>query len=270
MGTRTPLRRWIVGIASLLVVAAVPIPARAADGVLTLTGSATAYTTMTFAKAVTFDVWRPQAQRWGRFAGFYVEPVGKPDSQAHASDGYRTGTLLAREMRPPGQAPEAMPFAVTETVRPGTYRIYLIADGPTTLAVKVKGLTSRTITPRTRTGTAFTLENLQPHLNRVRNRDPLLGGRRSLALSMVLVGDVKVVYAGSIGACVVEPEGPCGRNMDGEYSGVIVNPELKYSFGFAVVYQPGMRNGRLEAVQMASNATGFDYVIGMGFALTLA
>lgn len=235
----------------------------APTGTLTIEGDVSAWTDVVLPAGVTFDLKRATVSGNGRFAGFYVD--------ARVADGRRIGMLSMRDFHAPGDAPEAQPLGTDPpTLPPGAYRIYLIADGRTSVRVPVDGMASRTVRPARVTKAAVAVQRLPVTGVAVSGRQPMTAARRSLSLSTLLLDDV-LAFAGTIAVCVTSHGGRCdGDRADGTRLGYYVNPSGPYPFIWTVVYPPGTMAGRLDAVQEAQNVAGVTHAVGASFTLDLA
>lgn len=127
-------------------------PAAATARVLTVRGAPNAYAEVSFAgrvrlaTSVTTNV-PPTYDTRGTYAGVYLERVG--------GGGPVAGTLLLRAM--PGLSDVPFPLGSRSWLAAGRYRVHLLGDAPTTVTIRVEGLSRDvTVTTKTRTTVAAT------------------------------------------------------------------------------------------------------------------
>ena len=257
-------------LASVMVVG-LSLPAQALPpAVLVLSGSSTAFVDVTLPTDVRLDTYHATTQTRGRFSGMYAEPLGESDAPARSDDDRHAGVLILTELHSPATPPEPLVLTASSGLSAGRYRIYLIADGPSTVRIPMTGMASRRLTPTRRTTARLNLSSLKPNLVHISGREPLTVARRSLSLSTLLVGDFQEAFVGRIGTCLTARGTACsGQNLDGAWTGYVLAPTATFAMGWSVVYLPGIHIGPIDAVQEAANATGIDYGIGAGFTLTL-
>lgn len=257
--------RLRLALAALLVVlSATTLPGHAAPpaGTLTLRGSTSAWTTFDVPAGVTLDVSGATVTTSGRFGGFYLDST-------HA-DGRRVGVVRLRDYHVPGDTAHLQELSTEPGTLPqGRYRLYLIADTATVVKIPVTGMASRVLRPANRTAASAAVQVLRPDGIAVQGRQPVTAARRSVSLSSVLLDDVQV-FVGTISACLTAPGGACNSGrIDGGRAGYYVNPYGAYPFVFTVVYPPGTKAGRVDAVQEAENVAGITYAAGASFTLAL-
>jgi hypothetical protein len=258
------MRTRVAAIAAGILLAGGVTPVTAApSGTLTLTGSTSAWTTLDVPAGVGLDTEQTEVAGRGRFGGFFVD----------TDERHQTGVIWLRGFKPPGEPGEVMNGLGPgngELPR-GRVRIYLVADGPTTVRIPVTGMASRTIRPGNRTTAAGSVQELR-HGKRIARlgRQPVNAARRSVSMSAILLDDTQV-FVGTISVCLTRPEGKCDSGgMDSGRAGWYVNPYGAYPFIWEVAYAPGVIWGRLDAVQEAENVAGIAYAAGGSFTLALA
>lgn len=256
------VRAVVAAVVAALLTATVPSDAAPPAGTLTLQGGTTAWMTFDAPAALTLDLRGATVTTSGRFGGFYLDAL--------AADGPRDGVVKLRDYRVPGDTPDVQRLGTgAGSVPRGRYRLYLIADGSTVVKIPVTGMAGRVLRPTNRSVAAASVQVLRPNGIAVQGRQPVSAARRSVSLSSVMLDDVQV-FAGTISACLTAPGGACNSGgPDSGRAGYYVNPYGAYPFVFTVVYIPGMKAGRLDAVQEAENVAGITYAAGASFTLAL-
>lgn len=270
------LPRRLVALLCAVGTVAVSSPTWASpSGTLTLQGSRTSSVDITLTAETSFDLSRMTTVGRGRFIGFYAEAIDRPHNDRVGTDHDRVGGVNLRDFHGPGEPPPTVPLVQSSTLRPGRFRLYLLADGPSTLRVPVQGLTSKTFRP-TRLERATSAVKTDILVNQVQadNTQPIiLTGKRAISAAYILVGNWRV-YAGDIGACLRKPEGQCGaytNGADGAYWSQGVSPLQPTAQVFGFTYQPGtLPPGRYDAWEGALNAGTLDFASGAAFSLTLS
>jgi hypothetical protein len=131
---------------ALFVAPTTPVGAAPPLRTLTVRGVPNAYTEVTFPTRMRLEVWYssstpPVFDTDGTYAGAYLEPV--------RGDGPAAGTAVLRSMTVRDEA--AFTLGATGWVPAGRYRVYLLADAPATVRIRVAGLRrDMTLTTRTR------------------------------------------------------------------------------------------------------------------------
>lgn len=251
----------VAAAAAGLVLAGVVAPVAAAPrGTITLQGSTSVWTTFDVPAGITMDHRAMTVTSAGRFGGFYVDFRGE----------FNLGALWLRDYHPPSEpGGHVTGLGPTREVPRGRHRIYLVADGPTTVRIPVTGMTSRTLRPTRRTTASLTVQHLPRKGLGVAGRQPVLAAPRSVSFSSIMLDDT-MVFAGTLAVCLTEPEGICNSGgWDSSRFGWLVNPYGAHPFVFTISYAPGARAGRLDAVQSAENVAGIAYALGASFTLAL-
>lgn len=247
--------------------------------VLILSGSRTAWVEVSLRAPITFDLNAMSTNSSGRYAGFYVDAVTSAQRQASAGN---IGAVVPQDLRAPG-AKESYHMLIwnrskdSQTLVPGRYRFYLLADSPSTVRVPLKDGHGMSLRPTHSTSAALVADRdilvnpLQADNVRLLN----VTGTRTVNVSYIVIGKFHA-FAGNLGTCFRKPEAKCGTathgGADGPYTGTVVDPLNETDFGFTTVYAPGaLPPGRYEAWQGALNAAGgLKYATGAALSLTLA
>lgn len=256
------VRAVLAAVVAAFLTAPVASNAAPAAGTITLQGGTSAWTTFDVPAPLTLDLGRVTVTTSGRFGGFYLDAV--------APDGPRNGIVSLRDYHVPGDTPYVERLGTDTTRFPrGRYRLYLIADTTTVVKIPVTGVPSRALRPANRTVATASVQELRRNGLAVQGRQPVTAARRSVSFSSVMLDDVQV-FAGTISACLTAPGGACNSGgQDAGRAGWYVNPYGAYPFVFTVVYAPGLKAGRLDAVQEAENVAGTTYAAGASFTLGL-
>lgn len=245
-----------------LVLAGVASPATAApQGTITLQGNTSAWAMIDIPRDVTIDARGITATGGGRFGGFYVDFGGQEN----------LGAVWLRDYHMPGEPGGHVSGLDIHSgnVSRGRYRIYLVADGPMTVRIPVTGMTSRTLRPTNRTTASVSVQHLPVRGFRVEGRQPVTAAKRSVSFSSILIDDTQVMV-GSIAVCLTKPEGYCDSGgWDNARHAFFVSPQGPYTFGFTIMYSPGVKAGRFDAVQSAENVAGIKHAVGASFTLAL-
>lgn len=252
--------RAVLATAGLVLTAAAKPSHAAPPSTITVQGASTAWTTFDVPANVTLDYRNARVTTSGRFGGFYLDISREFGG---------VGAVMLRDFHAPGDTPHTQAMGVGPgDIARGRYRLYLVADAYTVVRIPVRGMTSRTVRPTSRTDAAAAVQKLTPTALGVRGRQPVLAARRSVAFSSILLDDVQL-FAGNLAVCITKVEQSCGSGADGARTGYFVNPYGAYPFVWTVVYAPGAKSGRLDAVQEAENVAGVKYAVGASFTLTL-
>jgi hypothetical protein len=118
------------------------------DDALVLEGVRTASIDITLASDTTFDLERLAMNGSGRFVGFYAEALDVPVA-SRSEPGRHLGAVQIRDWRAPGQPGLTLSFAPERdnTLRAGRYRLYLLADGQSTVRIPTMGSLDRHLRP---------------------------------------------------------------------------------------------------------------------------
>jgi hypothetical protein len=137
-------------VAAILVTALPVVPAFAAGTPeLLLSGTYSAYVDVSFAKPINVREMESVATTRGRYAGFFLYRLGHRPTPDRSNDS--AGSLYSPRLHSVQPGWPAIPFGFRDTLAAGRYRVYLFADGPTTVRVPVTGLArSLRLAPRTR------------------------------------------------------------------------------------------------------------------------
>jgi hypothetical protein len=139
------------GLVTAMLISAIPVvPAFAGQSPeILLSGAYSAYVDVSFAKSVKVREMESVATTKGRYAGFFLYRLGQrpvPDTKSNSA-----GSLYSPRLASVAPGRPAIPFGFRDTLAAGRYRIYLFADGPTTVRVPITGLArSLRLAPRTR------------------------------------------------------------------------------------------------------------------------
>lgn len=252
--------RTAAAAAALLVAAAVTPAVAAQSGTITIHGSTSAWTALDVPAGVAMDLSRATVSGAGRYGGFYVDLGGE----------HGVGMVRLRDFHVPQGTPHLQNIGDSGEVPRGHHTIYLLADGATTVRIPVTGMASRTLRPARRATAVAYVQELRRDALAMLGRQSLAVARRSVSFSSLLLDDTQV-FVGTLSACLTSPGGICNSGKeDGGRLGYYVNPYGAYPFGWTVVYPPGVKSGRLDAVQEAENVAGISFAIGASFTLALA
>lgn len=239
------VKRGLLGLAVLFVMFGQSSADAGASG-LEMSTVSTAYADVTFSKPVTFDLDRSSFTGKGRYQGFYIESLDVAPADRFA-DGRNYGAVTLRDFHDPSSPGYTMSLTPgsQRSFKPGRYRVYAIADGPTTVKLVGSGLSiGRLRLEHPASSAAAVKTDILQSPVQADNRQALrVSGNRPLSLVSTLVGQFRA-YAGTIGACLARTEDECGSASntaaDGGYAGYVLSPLNDLTFTFTIVYQPGV------------------------------
>jgi hypothetical protein len=251
--------RFHLAIAALLVgLVAVTGPAQAKEASsITLTGSHTAYVDVEFDHTLKLELGRSRMDYNGDYAGWMMHRVGGSlgGDAAKVLGGY-----VIRDAVAPGQSaarPNSTIGFGTVAVKAGTYRIYLVADGPTEVRIPIaSGSPSLSLAPTTETTSAADVVDFTVGQGGVINeekRTPVHVGPTSFGVSLAAIYSSAGTTAHSIDTCFAAPGAECEPPVP--TSGAIVGDSEGSSASYASHYAPGeLAAGDYEAVQTIKTA----------------
>jgi hypothetical protein len=241
---------------------------------LQLTGSRTASADLVLRQNTTFDVDKLAISGKGSFAGFYMESLDKPVAK-RTEAGARLGAVTIRDWRTPDGPGLTTSFTPPgkQQLSAGRYRVYLVADGPTTVSLPTNGATMRLRPTRPATAAVEARADILSSPVQATNTQTMrFVGKRTVALVGLVVGRFRA-YVGTIGSCFRTPEAECGEHgsgADGAFAGYLLSPLSDLDLSWTTLYEPGvLKPGRYEAHQEALNATTLQYASGAAFTLSL-
>lgn len=254
------MKRW--GMAALLVLATVSAPTavRAEDGWLTVSGSTTAYVDIDLARSTTFNTWTIESK--GRYAGFYIVPH---DTTKRAGGAVRVRDFAA----PSGTAPDI--GIGVPTYEPGRVRVYLVADGPTTVRLHAGDFSEkRHLRPTRRVAASARVARLAPGVTTA-GRIPVTTTKPSVAMTALMVtGDL--ASANEADLCLTTPRAGCPPH-EGTFPWIPQNVERSQGMVSSTVMwswaYPRHPAGRYAAVQTATSRTRIDRALATVFTLQL-
>lgn len=240
---------------------------------LVLQGSRTASIDITLAADTTFDLEQLAMTGSGRFVGFYAEALDVPVAR-RTEPRRHLGAVQIRDWRAPGQPGLTLSFGPRgeNTLGAGRYRVYLLADGRSTVRIPTTGGLDRRLSPaRSASASVAADGDILTSPFDASNTQPLqISGQRNVSFSGILVGQFRA-YVGTIGVCLRSPQAQCGeQRVDGGFAGYTLSPLSDTDLAFVVEYQPGVLSpGAYVADQGATNATTLQYASAAAFSLAL-
>lgn len=262
----TPLR--LVAACALLLTSAAGLPADAAPaGVLTVRGSTSAYVDVTFPARFRLhtDMFEtktpPRVSTSGTFAGVWLDRIGGDEA---------TGAVEMAGL----PAWSGMPIGLGGTgwLPAGSYRVYLLADGPTTVRINADGLRDTTLTPERRADVKGRLvRRTAAGLDAPADRTTVPVNVRGGTLTVLASSQASTGVAGDQRICLHppgEPGRPCelGGGSGGGFT--VFGAPGEFGIGSAVVFYPGTSKAGehvAEFVDVSAGAPGGMYA----FALTV-
>jgi hypothetical protein len=243
------MRKSIVVVLLLGLVGVYPAQAKEAQH-LTLKGDGTAYLDVEFDKAVSLNVSGTRMSYSGDRAGWAMQPTG---------GGHLIGAYVIRGAVVPGESAERPTYSMgfgKVKVKPGSYRIVLIADGPTEVTIPINsGLSSVTLEPSTPTSSDSGLSEFtvgQAGTINEELRSPVHIGPSAFAVSLVTVYSEAGVMANQFDACYTQPGADCEPPA---MHGVLIGSSEGSSMSYATHYEPGeLPAGDYDALQKATTA----------------
>lgn len=271
------VRRSILWAIAMLLAALPLAPSAFAAGTWTLSADGTSFVDVTLSSAVSLEPSTIATTGRGRFQGFYLErvDVAAPD---RAAQGNSFGAVTFPGYHEPGEPKLVLTLTPGNEaeLNAGRYRLYVLADGPTTVTVRGDKLTSRTFRA---VKPARAIASVKPDIltSPVQADDTesfTLTGKRSISLVSTLVGKARA-YAGIVGACLTIPGQQCGQATtgggDGPYANYALSPLSDVSVLFTITYAPGALPPTIyDARHDAVNAGTLQYASAVNFTLALA
>lgn len=242
---------------------------------ITLTGKRTAYVDVRFESKFKVDEWATKLDFGGRFAGWAMHRLGEP---IDLTNGNLTGAYAIKDAHSqdrPYVLPVGFRALEDDSLAPGVYRIYLLADGPTRVQVPItKGAEAMALRPLRPTTARVTAAELDVApvgvVPRSTNYSPVSLRDDVLAASIVYFHAEPGVTAQDVQACIAkENEGPLQNCEGGGIAGQVLHPTQSYDFSLSTWYEPGtLEAGDHFAFHKVTAAT-VDWVVGASLTLQL-
>ena len=253
------MRRVLVAAVLISLVGLYPAQAKRADQSLTLTGDRTAYVDVEFDRPITLDVGATRIEYGGSHAGWLMHPAGSAPSRD------LTGSYAIRDAQPDsGSKPSDTLNYGKVKLKSGTYRFYLLADGPTTVRIPiVSGAESfelRPTTPTTSISKTVDFTVGDAGMANEEHRTPVHVGPSSFGASIITVASESGLALDSIDACFAPAGGDCEPPA---LQGAIVGSDEGSWMSYSARYSPGeLEAGEYEAIQSAMTAGSIKTVTG--------
>lgn len=225
-------------VASLLVMPSAQAQVSGSASII-LTGSRTGYVDLTFTGPVTLDEFRAKFEYSGTYSGWFIHKLGEAVDTA----GDEAGSAAIRSLVPAGDPPTSPSFEFAFGFNPelsaGSYRLYLLSDGPSTVTIPVEGISKDIrFRPRARTFSFAETIDFPPAgpggtYVRAQTRIPIVLDPSFMVTTMALAYADPGAQVISIGTCVVVGEDECDGGPAG--GGVLVSTSPTYDFTLVAV-----------------------------------
>jgi hypothetical protein len=267
---------WIAIVAAFVALAVAAPDAKATSGSLTISGKGTASATLSLSRATVIDLqqWSsPSTKGSSGYVGFYFRP--EAPSNVHA--GSLSIKALRRGSLPEYKLPLFDPRHGGEqvTLGPGSYRVYLLADAPTTVVLPWSQPVNESLSVNDAETGRFAIANLWGSSVAGYSRRPLRTSRANMTASGVHVHQTSSESRPAwedVSTCVgPKPVIAClvmGATHSNRASRVDPSGKQETAIDLVSYYGPGkLQAGDQDAVHSAISTANVRQLVGWTFTL---